>query len=52
MKKRGKSVVPDYVLCNLKLRAPTSVVEEMDYLNKLEEKYLYDLKKCLQEACQ
>ena len=52
MKKRGKSVVPDYVLCNWKLRAPTSVVEEMDYLNKLEEIYLNGLKKCLQEACQ
>jgi hypothetical protein len=52
MRKRGKSVVPDYILCKWKLRAPTPAVEEMDYLNKLEDKYLRDLKKCLQEACQ
>lgn len=52
MKKHGKGYVSSYILCKLKLRAPTQAVEEMDYLNKLDDKYLRDLKRCLEEAHQ
>ena len=52
LRKRGRSVVPSYILCKLKLRVATSVVESMEFLNNLEDKYLNLLKQCLQEAQQ
>lgn len=50
LKKRGRSMVPSYVLCKLKLKAPTRDVENMEYLNNLEEKYIEMLRKCLSES--